>query len=105
MSDLKRVGARAFCKTYHALDPKKEGTNIKTPQGRQNVRLTRLACLQCLWENSFVTTKRGRLCMQAALRAVLEKWDDISYFYVPVTVENQEPYYEVTTLLYMLIIL
>lgn len=58
-----------------------------------------------LWKNAFVNSLHGRLCMLAALRAVLEKWDNTMDFFAPVSADNRVPYYAVTALLYTLVVL
>lgn len=105
MSALKQVAARAFYEKYNAHDPNKEGIYVTAAYGRETLKLTKQACLPLLWENAFLVTVRGRLCMQAVLNSALSKWDDINAFLVPVSVDNKELYYEVTVLFYMLVAL
>lgn len=71
------------------LDPSKAGTYVPGRRGGLNLKITKAACLASLWENALVSTRDGRLCMLAAIRAIVIKWADLTDFFVPVTVHNR----------------
>lgn len=81
------------------------GSIVYDNKGNMSVRLFPVACLQCLWEDSFVNTVNGRLSMLAALEAVYDKWGRLDDFLVPPSGSNREKFYKVTALLYSLLVL
>lgn len=106
MSELKELAAAAFYTQYNELHKEGEvGSIVYDNKGNMSVRLFPVACLQCLWEDSFVNTVNGRLSMLAALEAVYDKWGRLDDFLVPPSGSNREKFYKVTALLYSLLVL